>query len=51
MIIVFMITNDAPGINLSDPSDPSDPSFPEMESSRAAPTLGSTRAGSHDDGS
>ena len=35
----------------SNPAYPEFPEFPERESSRAAPTLGSTRAGGHDDGS
>ena len=43
--IVFIIPNDAPGI-LSIIIK-----FPESDSSRAAPTLGSTRARGHDDGS
>ena len=56
--IVFIDSNDGPGIlspkdlsNLSNLSDLSDLSDPELESFLAAPTLGSTRAGGHDDGS
>ena len=43
--VVVINPNDAPGI-LSIINK-----FPELESSRAAPTPGSTRAGGHDDGS
>ena len=43
--IVFINPNDAPGIRSIINK------FPELESSRAAPTLGSTRARGHDDGS
>ena len=44
--IVCITANDYPGFPISQV-----PSFLEMASSRAAPTLGSTRGGGHDDGS